>query len=146
MKKELIFIILTTLVLLIGCNSTTPEENINEEIPKIEEPPEMSIAVENEDIPKMTSSTKEFEIIAKKWEFSPSTINVNMGDEVILHITSLDVTHGISIPGFNIEENLEPGQSVDITFTADKTGEFEFSCSIVCGAGHGYMRGKIIVT
>ncbi|MBT3865667.1 hypothetical protein HOF78_01015 [Candidatus Woesearchaeota archaeon] len=147
MKRGLILIILTTLVLLIGCNPSATEENPSQQgIPEIEEPPGMSIVIENENIPKTTSNIKEFEITAKNWEFNPSIINVDLGNEVILHITSLDVTHGILIPEFNINEDLQPGQSIDIKFTADKIGEFSFSCSVFCGSGHSHMAGKIIVT
>ncbi len=88
---------------------------------------------------------KEFDIIAKQWEFNPETIEVNKGDKVILNIESVDVAHGISIPDFKINERLNPGEKVSIEFIADKTGEFNFFCNVYCGEDHGSMVGKLVV-
>jgi cytochrome c oxidase subunit 2 len=92
-----------------------------------------------------TGETKEFDIIAKKWEFSPETIEVNLGDKVLLHITSIDVAHGIYLSDFGINEQLPLDQTIDIEFIADKKGSFSFSCNVFCGMGHGSMKGQLIV-
>lgn len=92
-----------------------------------------------------TGEIKEFEVTAKQWEFTPSTITVNRGDTVKLHITSIDVTHGFTINEFGINEVLEPGKDVHVEFIADKTGTFSFWCSVPCGSGHSGMRGQLIV-
>lgn len=94
---------------------------------------------------KLGEVLKTIEIVAKKWEFTPSTITVNQGDRVKLVIESVDVTHGISIPAFGINENLAPGEITVIDFVADKVGTHSFSCSVFCGSGHGNMTGVIIV-
>ena len=88
---------------------------------------------------------KEFSMIAKKWQFDPSTINVKQGDKVRLKIKSIDVTHGFSLLDFNVNENLEPEKEVIVEFIADKKGEFSFFCSVFCGEGHSGMKGKLIV-
>ncbi len=93
----------------------------------------------------VSGETKEFNILAKQWQFSPGEIEVNKGDKVILNIKSIDVTHGVAIPNFGINEVLSPGKEVRIEFIADKEGTFYFSCSVSCGAGHSGMRGKIVV-
>jgi len=87
----------------------------------------------------------EIEMIAKQWEFEPSTIIANKGDNVILKIKSNDVTHGFNLPAFNINKNLPPGEIVVVEFLADKVGEFDFFCSVPCGAGHSNMNGKLVV-
>ena len=92
-----------------------------------------------------TASVKTFTLTAKKWEFEPSTITVNRGDKVVLSIRSVDVTHGFALPDFKINRNLEPGKTVNIEFTADKTGTFTFFCSVFCGEGHPRMNGSLIV-
>lgn len=88
---------------------------------------------------------KEFTMTAKQWKFEPNTITVNQGDLVRLKITSIDVAHGIAIPGYRINEYLSPGQTISIEFTADRKGTFPFACSVSCGVGHSGMSGKIIV-
>ena len=92
-----------------------------------------------------TTPAKEFSMIAKKWQFDPSIINVKQGDKVRLKIKSIDVTHGFNLLDFNVNENLEPEKEVVVEFIADKKGEFSFFCSVFCGAGHSGMKGKLIV-
>jgi len=82
---------------------------------------------------------------ARKWEFEPSTITVKKGDKVKLLITSEDVKHGFKLTDFNINEDIEPGKTTTIEFTADKIGTFSFVCSVFCGSGHSNMEGKLIV-
>lgn len=98
---------------------------------------------EGEDVGNPT--LKKFDISARKWEFEPDTIVVNKGDMVKLSITSEDVTHGFSLMAFDINEDLEPGETVNVEFVADKRGTFTFSCSVYCGSGHGGMKGTLIV-
>lgn len=89
---------------------------------------------------------KEFHIEMKQFEFTPSTINVNRGEKVRLHITSLDVTHGFSLPDFSIDTGpVASGQTIVKEFTADKIGSFPFKCSVYCGSGHQGMKGMLIV-
>ena len=89
--------------------------------------------------------TKEFNIIAKQWDFSPSTITVNEGDNVILNIESIDVTHGFSLLSFGVSEQLVSGNTVKIEFVADKKGTFSFFCNVFCGSGHIGMKGTLVV-
>jgi len=91
------------------------------------------------------TNVKEFDVIASQWKFSPSKIEVNEGDEVVLNVRSVDVAHGIAIPAFEINEYLSPGQTVRMEFVADRKGTFTFSCSVSCGVGHIGMIGKLIV-
>jgi heme/copper-type cytochrome/quinol oxidase subunit 2 len=37
-----------------------------------------------------------------------------------------------------------PGE-IRVTVSFDTAGRYEFVCSRMCGAGHNYMRGEIIV-
>ena len=95
--------------------------------------------------PETASDTVEMNVIAKRFEFDPSTIKVKQGQKVILHIKSLDVTHGFALPDYKINENLEPGKTVTVEFVADKKGTFTFFCSVYCGSGHRSMKGTLIV-
>ena len=92
-----------------------------------------------------TSNVVEIDMVAKQWDFTPSTITVNEGDKVKLNIRSVDVTHGFAIFEFGVNERLTPGETTTVEFVADKAGEYTFSCSVPCGSGHGGMRGKLIV-
>ncbi len=87
----------------------------------------------------------EVRVSAKQFEFNPSTIKVKKGQRVRIILTSQDVTHGLAIPAYGINVPVSKGEERVIEFVADKTGTFEFYCSIYCGAGHGAMRGTLIV-
>jgi cytochrome c oxidase subunit II len=104
-----------------------------------------TVVEDSPEVMKEKNSVKEFSIIAKNWRFEPSLIEVNEGDTVKLTVESVDITHGISIPAFKVNENLQPGDKVAIEFVANKKGEFPFICSVFCGSGHGGMRGTLIV-
>ena len=52
--------------------------------------------------PQGNDSVKEFNVTAKQYEFIPGEIIVNKGDRVILHLKSIDVTHGFSILDYYI--------------------------------------------
>ena len=73
---------------------------------------------------------------AKQFSFNPFTITVNQGDNVKLKITSIDVTHGISIPAFGIDATLPTEETVTVEFFAESAGTCPFSCSVYCGTGH----------
>ena len=88
---------------------------------------------------------KEFNMTAENWEFNPSTISVNLGDRVVIHVKSIDVEHGIALPAFGISQNLNPGEEVTLEFVADQKGEFTFFCNVYCGAGHRDMKGTLVV-
>ena len=70
---------------------------------------------------------------------------MNKGDKVRITVTSVDVTHGFSLPDFGINKKLEPDAPVIIDFVADKKGTFEFKCNVPCGSGHKTMAGTLIV-
>lgn len=104
-----------------------------------------STSTESTETDEAEPVTKTFNISAKKWEFSPSTITVNKGDTVVINITSTDVSHGFFIPDFNVNTSISAGKTSSVSFVASKTGTFSFSCSVFCGSGHGSMTGVLIV-
>lgn len=88
---------------------------------------------------------KEFSVTASQFTFEPNTIRVKKGDKVVLKVKSIDVTHGIAISEFNVNEVLNPGEERVIEFTASETGTYSMFCSVVCGSGHADMKGTLIV-
>ncbi len=92
-----------------------------------------------------TGEIKEFNLIANNWNFLSNEIEVNLGDRVILHVESVEGTHGIALADFGINEFINQGETVDIEFLADKQGTFSFYCNVPCGHGHSSMNGLFIV-
>ncbi len=93
----------------------------------------------------MEGDVVEIRMTAKQFEFSPNTIRVKKGQTVRIILTSADVMHGFALPDYNINVPVSKGEERVIEFVADKTGNFQFFCSIMCGAGHASMRGTLIV-
>lgn len=87
----------------------------------------------------------EFNVVAKQFEYTPSTMEVKLGDRVVVHLTSSDVTHGFAILEYSVEEKILPGQTTTVTFTASKAGEFLIFCTVFCGTGHIDHKGLLIV-
>lgn len=84
---------------------------------------------------------KEIKVDAKNFEFDQKEIKVAKGDKVTIALNNSQGNHALKIDGYDVEA--KGGKSV--TFTADKAGEFKFYCSVMCGAGHADMTGKLIV-
>ncbi len=89
--------------------------------------------------------TAEFTIEAKKFTFTPNTIKVKHGQEVIIHLKSTDAIHGFSLPEYEIEEELLPNIQKTVSFTADRKGNFSFITNVVSGKDYASMVGNIIV-
>ncbi len=81
--------------------------------------------------------------------FTPDVVEVEEGDEVTVHLTSLesadDQTHGFTIDMYNINVSLEPGKHENITFKADMPGTFPMYCTEFCSALHLEMTGYFLV-
>ena len=88
---------------------------------------------------------KYLDMTLKEWELVPSSITVNTGDTVVLTLTSPDVDHGLSIPQFGVSQFVGAGETVTVTFVADKAGSYTMFCNVQCGQGHGRMKGTLVV-
>jgi nitrous-oxide reductase len=86
---------------------------------------------------------------AVRSHFTPDQIEVNEGDTVNLHITSVeqaeDMTHGFAINMYNVNLSLEPGKHENVTFKADMPGVFPMYCTEFCSALHLEMTGYLLV-
>lgn len=87
-------------------------------------------------------STARHDLIAER-----PVITVSKGDLVVFRLRSSDVIHGFSLKDFGvfITDGIQPGKSTLVTFVADKTGTFTFSCNAICGDMHEKMQGTLIV-
>ncbi|MFC5465463.1 cupredoxin domain-containing protein [Lederbergia graminis] len=84
---------------------------------------------------------KEFTIDATNFEFDLKEIKVNKGDTVKVTLKNSEGNHAVKFEGYNKEVRGDK----TISFVANKTGEFEYVCSIFCGIGHDDMVGTLIV-
>ena len=87
------------------------------------------------------------EIVAERFTFTPSEIRVPVGTTLELRVRSDDTTHGFRIVGRSVNLTVpkrRQGEAV-VLFEANEVGRFRFECSRLCGAGHNFMQGQIVV-
>lgn len=89
----------------------------------------------------------EYEVIMtlEVFAFNPSNMEIPVGSEVHFKMTSKDVTHGVQVPGTNINAMVTPGHIQEITHTFTEPGEYLFLCNEYCGVGHQAMYTTIVV-
>ncbi|MBS3168461.1 cupredoxin domain-containing protein [Candidatus Woesearchaeota archaeon] len=90
-------------------------------------------------------NVKDFEVHGKNFEYDIKEIRVKKGDTVRIKFTSDIGFHDWVVNEFNARtEKVRDGGTTSTEFIADKTGEFEYYCSVGSHKSQG-MIGKIIV-
>ncbi len=92
-----------------------------------------------------TGTVKSFNVTGSNFKFDPSEIRVKKGDTVKITLASSGM-HDFRIDEFNVKTNvLKTGDAPQtVQFVADKTGTFEYYCSVGNHRAMG-MVGKLIV-
>lgn len=82
-------------------------------------------------------------------KFMPEQFEVHLGDEVKIHLTNIetvrDMTHGFALSRYGINLAVDPGQTAETTFIANKPGTYWYYCTWFCSALHLEMRGRMLV-
>jgi cytochrome c oxidase subunit 2 len=82
---------------------------------------------------------------AERFVFTPSRITITRGVPTVLELETKDRTHGFSVAGLKVREQIKPGQTTRIRIVPENAGTFPFHCDIFCGKGHEDMEGEIVV-
>lgn len=91
------------------------------------------------------SQVKTFEVEGRPFEFSVKEMRVKQGDIVRVTFSSIEGLHDFTIDEFNARtKQLQAGESDTVEFVADKTGTYEYYCSVGNHRQMG-MRGNLIV-
>ena len=88
---------------------------------------------------------REFTITARKYDFSPSRLEVTQDDLVKITLRSVDEPHSFVIDGYRIMKRVPAGGSTTFEFRADRPGTFAFYCGMTNSEEHGRMRGELLV-
>ena len=95
--------------------------------------------------PTAVSTIKTFTVVGKSFSFTPAEMTVNKGDTVKIIFQNSGGSHNWKIDEFNASTKvISSGQTETIQFVADKTGTFEYYCSVGTHRQMG-MRGNLIV-
>ncbi|HYB32267.1 MAG TPA: cytochrome c oxidase subunit II [Steroidobacteraceae bacterium] len=93
-------------------------------------------------------------VVAKQWmwhaehtggEREIDELHIPANRPIELVMTSQDVIHSLSIPGFRVKQDVLPGRYTTLWFTANRPGEYHLFCTQYCGASHSRMVGRVVV-
>jgi len=88
-------------------------------------------------------------MVAVRSTFTPTSFEVNEGDVVTVAITNIEqVTneaHGWALLDYNINIEVDPGETKTVTFTATHKGVYAYYCTHFCSALHQEMQGYLLV-
>jgi nitrous-oxide reductase len=82
-------------------------------------------------------------------KYGLTSFEVRQGDKVTLTVTNVetirDMSHGLAVDGYGINIAIDPGQTREVTFVADRPGTYWYYCTWFCSALHLEMRGRMLV-
>jgi cytochrome c oxidase subunit II len=73
------------------------------------------------------------------------TLAVPVNRPILLTMHSKDMIHSFFVPELRLQQDIVPGLTVPIHFTAVRTGKYEIVCTQLCGLGHYSMRAYLEV-
>ena len=97
--------------------------------------------------PARSQARRVVRVNAERFAFTPSEIVVEPGEEIELRLKSDDTAHGFRVAGTNVNIVIPKRghQEVVTTLRVDTPGRYVFECTRMCGAGHNFMRGVLVV-
>ena len=156
MKKKLIALLTGTVlvgVMLTACGSATKttDQSSSTDTTSVAKKADKTV---QKPVQKTTNAAKtttaansasgnvvDIKIEATDFKYDKTVIHVKKGDHVRITLHSDDGGHGFTIPAYNVD--IKGNKSAE--FVANKSGTFEYHCSLFCGSGHTKMTGKLIV-
>ena len=92
----------------------------------------------------VSSGLQHVTVVMKKYSIEPAVIHVKAEERVQMDVSTADVQHGVLIPKLGINEPVQPGKPVTVSFVVPNKGEYEIKCGVICGPHHDDMLAKLI--
>jgi cytochrome c oxidase subunit 2 len=73
------------------------------------------------------------------------TLTIPVNRPIFLTMHSKDMIHSFYVPELRIQQDIVPGLTMPLHFTATQTGKYEIVCTQLCGLGHYGMRAFLEV-
>ena len=91
------------------------------------------------------TAVKEFTVVGGNFSFTPNKLTVNKGDTVSITFKNNEGFHDFVLDEFSVRtKQIKAGEQQTVQFIADKTGTFEFYCSVGTHRQMG-MKGTLEV-
>ena len=108
-------------------------------------PAEISASPHVSQVVGESSDEKVFTVTGSNFSFDPKEIKVKQGDHVKIIFQNKDGIHDWRLDEFEVKTTqITAGNSAEVSFVADKTGSFEYYCSVGRHRAMG-MKGNLIV-
>ncbi|HEY2904632.1 MAG TPA: hypothetical protein VGJ29_01960 [Vicinamibacterales bacterium] len=72
-------------------------------------------------------------------------LNLPVDRPVLVQLSSKDVIHSFGLYEMRVKQDAVPGLQIPVWFVPNRVGEYEITCSQLCGLGHFRMRGFVTV-
>ena len=72
-------------------------------------------------------------------------LNLPVDRPVLVHLSSKDVIHSFGLFEMRVKQDAIPGMQIPVWFIPNLVGNYEISCSQLCGLGHYRMRGFLAI-
>ena len=95
----------------------------------------------------ITHSPRHYELhyVARMWTFEPEEVTVPEGSVVDIYLSAADVTHGLILPGTDVNLMAVPGTVNYARVKFEKARDYQVLCHEFCGAGHQTMATALHV-
>jgi len=92
------------------------------------------------------AQVREVRVVARRYSYSPSRIEVQEGDLVKVTLETEDIPHSFNVDDpYRIAKRATPGNPVVFEFRADRSGTFAYYCNLTAEDGCRQMRGELVV-
>ena len=68
-------------------------------------------------------------------------LNLPVDRPILVHLSTKDVIHSFGLFEMRVKQDAVPGLDIPVWFVPNRIGDYEISCSQLCGLGHYRMRG-----
>ncbi len=70
-------------------------------------------------------------------------LNLPVNRPALIHLTSMDVIHSFGLFEMRVKQDAIPGLDIPVWFIPNRIGQYDITCSQLCGLGHYRMRGFV---
>ena len=72
-------------------------------------------------------------------------LNLPVDRPVLVRLSSKDVIHSFGLYEMRVKQDAIPGMEIPVWFVPTRPGDYEITCSQLCGLGHYRMRGFVTI-
>ena len=72
-------------------------------------------------------------------------LNLPVDRPILVHLSSKDVIHSFGLYEMRVKQDAIPGMEIPVWFIPNRLGDYEITCSQLCGLGHYRMRGFVTI-